>query len=96
MHSAEPPVWVPPKVIESLRSIGFATPPRYLEIASDLSPGDAIVDWLQRSAVGRPDVVLLGARPATACTGGPATSCETLLSRRGGRSAEAGAQARAA
>jgi hypothetical protein len=61
LHAHAPPDWMPPAIAKDEMLDTFATPPRFLEIVSDLGPGDAIVDWLERSAVGRPDVVLLGA-----------------------------------
>jgi hypothetical protein len=61
LHSATPPEWLPPSIAEQLLGMRFKTAPRYLTIISDLSPGDALVDWLERG-VRRPDLVLLGAR----------------------------------
>lgn len=64
MHSRMPdaPPWVPPAILKGGALDALREPARFLEIVSDLSPGDAVCDWLQRTTIDRPDVVLLGAR----------------------------------
>jgi nucleotide-binding universal stress UspA family protein len=61
LHSHTPPEWMPPAIAKHELLDKFVTPPRFLEIVTDLGPGDAIVEWLERSEIDRPDVVLLGA-----------------------------------
>lgn len=65
LHSQTPPAWMPPAIVEALDKTPMPMSPRFLEIVSDLSPGDAIVDWLERTAVDRADIVLLGACKAS-------------------------------
>lgn len=60
LHS-DAPDWFPPALAAQLDGVGFAKKPRFLELITDLSPGDALVEFLERATVSQPDVVLLGA-----------------------------------
>ena len=60
LYSASPD-WFPRSLAAQLSGIALAKPPQYLELITDLAPGDAVVEWLERSTVSQPDVVLLGA-----------------------------------
>ena len=59
------PGWFPPALAAQLSGVAFAKKPRFIELVSDLAPGDALVEFLERDTVSRPDVVLLGTRGYT-------------------------------
>lgn len=60
------PAWLPPALVEALATTAAARSVEFVEIVSDLSPGDAILQWLaEQPANLQPNVVLLGSRGMT-------------------------------
>ncbi len=57
------PVWVPAAIQGALARTQFATAPHFVEVVSDLAPGDAVLEWLAETPpASRPNIVLLGSR----------------------------------